>query len=448
MRIPTALLLSWLPLLAASNDLEWPQFLGPRANGTSTEIALIDKWPASGPEMAWKKTVGTGYSAPSISKGLLVLHHRIKNEEIVEAFDAEVGKPVWKYAYPTSYIDPFGYNNGPRCTPLLTQTHCYTFGAEGKLLCLELESGKFVWQRDTAKDFDVPEAFFGVGATPIIENDTLIVLIGGQPNSGVVAFNLKTGKTIWENVGKKNWEGQPMIGWPGDREVQWRTWDKQASYATPVAATVNGERVVFALMRQGLVALNPTNGTVHFSRWFRSQVNESVNAANPVVIGNSVFCSAAYNGVGSFLLDVKPGNKTFTQAWAGRALEIHWTTPIYHNGFLYAFSGRNEPDASFRCVEFATGKVAWERDESWRSHSSKQPNVYGRGSAIMADGKLIVLGEGGLLGLFKLNSKKPEELARWQVPQLNYPCWAAPILSRKKLYLRSEDTLVCLKFAK
>jgi len=30
------------------------------------------------------------------------------------------------------------------------------------------------------------------------------------------------------------------------------------------------------------------------------------------------------------------------------------------------------------------------------------------------------------------------------VPQLQFPCWAAPVLSRKKLYLRSEDRLVCL----
>ena len=66
----------------------------------------------------------------------------------------------------------------------------------------------------------------------------------------------------------------------------------------------------------------------------------------------------------------------------------------------------------------------------------------------MADGKLIVLGEGGLLGLFKVNPRQTEELARWQVPQLHYPCWAAPVLSQKKLYLRSENRLVCLNIAK
>ncbi len=90
----------------------------------------------------------------------------------------------------------------------------------------------------------------------------------------------------------------------------------------------------------------------------------------------------------------------------------------------------------------------WDRDESWPPHSSRTPPVYGRGSAILADGKLIILGEGGLIGLFKANPERPEELSRWQVPQLHYPCWAAPVLSHRRLYLRSEDRLICLDLAK
>ena len=117
-------------------------------------------------------------------------------------------------------------------------------------------------------------------------------------------------------------------------------------------------------------------------------------------------------------------------------------------GRLYAFSGRNEPDARFRCVDFKTGELLWERDESWPAHSTPTPAVFGRGSCILADGKLIALGEGGLLGIFKPNPKQPEEICRFQVPQLHHPCWAAPVLSRGRLYLRSEDRLVCFGLAK
>jgi outer membrane protein assembly factor BamB len=451
---------------------DWPQFLGPTANGISTETGLLDRWPTNGPPLVWEKVVGTGYSAPSVRGDLLVLHHRVRDEEIVEAFEAGTGKSRWRYEYPSGFQDPYGYNNGPRCAPVLSSNLCYTFGAEGKLLCLELATGKKVWERDTGKDWNVPDAFFGVGSTPILEGELLIIMVGGQPNSGVVAFDAKTGKTVWESVGQKSWQGQSMIGWPGERQVNWATWWKQASYATPVAATIHHKRHVFCLMRQGLVSLDPKTGTVNFSRWFQSMLNDSVNAMDPVVVDDLVFFSAAYYRVGSVLLRVKADGKSFEEVWRSPrelretdpktgalvppVLELHWNTPIYHDGYLYAFSGRNEPDAHFRCVELKTGKLMWDRDESWPGHPppsmKAQPKVYGRGSAILADGKLIVLGEGGLLGLFKVNPKQPEEISRWQVPELYFPCWAAPILANKRLYLRSGQhgacRLVCFNLAR
>ena len=445
--------------LVRMDAADWPQFLGPHADGTSTETGLIAAWSNDGPEVVWKKKIGTGYSAPSIRDSRLIVFHRIGNEEIVEALDAKTAKPLWKHVYSTRYRDPFGYNNGPRCTPLLTMSHCFTFGAEGVLLCLDIKTGKPVWQRKTTEEFQVPEAFFGIGASPVLEGDLLIVMVGGQPNSTMVAFNKDTGKTVWQSIGRTTWEGKPAIGWPGEPLVRWSGFEKLASYSTPTLANVHGRRTLLSLTRQGLVSLDPKTGKVNFSRWFRSRVNDSVNAANPVVIGHQVFCSAAYYGVGSFLLDIAEDGKQFTEVWSTSerhkknrrrdpALEIHWTTPILHDGHLYAFSGRNEPDALFRCVELKTGQVKWSRDERWRAYSSKQPNVYGRGSAIMADGKLFVLGEGGLLGLFEVSAVKPVELGRYQVPEFHYPCWAAPILSDKRMVIRSEDYMICFDMAK
>ncbi|HTA29481.1 MAG TPA: PQQ-binding-like beta-propeller repeat protein [Candidatus Cybelea sp.] len=443
------LLLSASAVFASDNSGDdWPCFLGPHANGISDETGLLDQWPASGPPLVWDKSVGTGYGAPSVLGQKLVLHHRIGDEEIVECFTADAGKSLWRFAYPSHFIDPYGYNNGPRGTPLLTSNRCYTFGAEGKLTCLDLQTGKLVWQRDAAVDFHVPEAFFGVGSTPILEDGLLIVMVGGQPNSGVVAFDPGTGKTVWESVGQANWDGAPMTGWPGEQKVRWQTWDKQASYSTPVAATIHGQRQVLCLTRQGLVSLDPKTGAVNFSFWFRSRVNDSVNAMCPVVVDDLIFISAAYYRIGSVLLRVKPDGKGVEEIWRGTALELHWTTPIYLDGYLYATSGRNEPDARMRCVEFKTGKLMWDVDESWPPHSTRTPSVYGRASSILADGKLITLGEGGLLGLFKPNPVKSEETCRFQVPQLHYSCWAAPVLSRKKLFLRDEDHLVCLDLAK
>jgi outer membrane protein assembly factor BamB len=463
-------LLALIALLPCSAD-DWPRFLGPRMDNISAETGLLEKFPTNGVPIVWDKPVGTGYSAPSVRAGRVVLHHRVGGEEIVESFDVVSGKAQWRHAHPSAYVDPYGYNNGPRCTPLLTSNRCYTFGAEGKLLCLDRETGKPVWQRDTAKEWNIPAAFFGVGSTPLLEGDRLIVMLGGQPNSGVVALDAATGRTLWENVGRTNWDGAITIGWRAERPYTWTGEEKQASYASPVAATIHGQRHVFCFMRQGLVSLNPTNGAIHFSRWFQSFANDSVNAMVPVVQDDLVLLSAAYYRVGAVLLRIAPDGKSFEEVWriprhpmdardrdpeTGRwkipPLEIHWNTPVLHGGFLYAFSGRNEPDATFRCVELKTGRVVWSRDESWRGHpppgTKAQPDVFGRGSAILADGKLLVLGEGGMLGLFRPDTNRCVEISRWQVPSLHFPCWAAPVLADKKLYLRSEDRMMCLDLSR
>ncbi len=463
----------WLLLslgLCAAFAGDWPRFLGPKANGTSEETGLVDAIPSGGLPVAWRKEIGSGYSAPSILDGRLVLHHRVGREEIVECMDASTGKSLWKHATPCDYEDPYGYNNGPRCSPTLTMDRCYTFGVEGRLLCLNLADGTVIWERDTAKEFRVPQAFFGVGSTPLLDGDKLYVMVGGQPNSGIVAFDAATGKTLWQSVGKDNWEGVVTQGWRAEAPYKWTGVEKSASYSSLTMATIHGQRHLLCLMRQGLCSVDPATGKVRFSRWFQSFANDSVNAMTPVVQDDLVLISSAYYRCGAVLLRVLPDGNSFedvwrdpkrhpmdmsdrdpeTGTWKVPALELHWNTPILLDGHLYAFSGRDEPDATFRCVEFKTGKLKWSRDERWAKHPRHGTvfDTFGRGSAILADGKLYALGEAGLLGIFKPNPARVEELARWQVPELGYPTWAGPVLAHKRLYLRSEDRLICLDVAR
>ena len=448
-------LLALLSLTLTAAAADWPEFLGPNRDNTSPETGLLEKWPDKGLPIVWDRDIGTGYSAPSVRDGMLVLHHRVGDKERVEAMDGSTGKPLWAYEYTTQFRDPFGYNNGPRCAPLLTDEHCYTFGAEGVLVCLERKTGKHVWHRITQQDFDVPEAFFGVGSSPVLEDGKIIVQMGGQPNAAVVAFDAKTGKTLWQNGGEKTWAGALMKGWPGEPFVKWDVshpaFQRQASYCTPVLATIHGQRHVLVVTRQGLVSLDPATGEHRFSFWFRAVQDSSVNAMTPVVKDYHILLSSAYYNHGSVLLRVRPDGKGVDEVWRSLALEMHWSRPNLIDGFLYAFSGRNEPDGRFRCVDFMTGEVKWDRPEGFRNagHSKRAageeaPTTFGRGSTIFANGKIIALGECGLLGLFNPNSEKLDEVSRWQVPGLLYPCWAGPVLSNGKLYLRSEEKLVCI----
>ncbi len=443
---------------------DWPIFLGPHGNGVSNETNLLDGWPKSGPRVVWEKRIGKGYSSPSVIGNRLVIHHRQRDRDVIECIRADDGSPLWMHDYETNFADPYGYNNGPRCSPVLTSTRCYTFGAQGLLVCLDLATGTVVWERDTAKEWKVPEHFFGAGCTPVLEGDLLIVLVGGQPNSGVVAFHAATGKVAWESVGKLTWDGVETD--PPTKPYRWTGQEMIVSYSSPIVATIHGERHLLCLLRHGLVSLNPENGNVRFKYWFRSRVHESVNAARPVVVDDCVFLSAAYE-TGAALLKIRPDSQTYDVIWrkygssrnpAERGMSTHWSTPIYRDGCVYGFSGRHEEEATLQCVDLKTGELLWETNGSSGSvaelrskgssvniDSSKTPTTFfGRGSMTAADGKFFLLGERGTLVLAKMNRDRFEPIGSATYSQVRYPAWAAPVLSRGRLYLRSEDHLLCL----
>lgn len=443
---------------------DWPWFLGPRHDGTSTETDVLLKWPAAGPDIVWKQSVGTGYSAPSILGDRLVVHHRLQDEEIVSCRSVADGKQIWEHRYPSQFSDPYGYNNGPRCSPILHDGRCYTLGAEGVLCCCDLQTGKLLWKHDLQKEFELPDWFFGVGCSPILDGERLIVLVGGQPNSGVVAFNIHDGSRLWEAVGKDTWNGMTDIH--TEKRYEWTGSEMVVSYASPVIATIHGQRHLLCLMRQGLVSLNPETGAQNFAYWFRPRVHESVNAARPVVIDDQIFLSAAYR-LGSALLKVKPDGKSFEEVWtSGDNMLAHWSTPIHIDGYIYGFSGRHENDGELRCLRLTDGEVMWQttgfsgnvRELARDRQTGKIINTvtkepvpfpyYGRGSLIQVGDRFVVLGERGTLAVVHVNSEEFKEDCRTAFDEIHYPAWAAPVLSNGRLYLRSEDWLMALDVSK
>lgn len=447
-----------------ANGEDWPWFLGPRHTGVSGESNLKPDWTDGPPALVWKQGLGTGYSAPSILGDRLVIHHRKRRDEIVSCRERDSGKEVWRYAYPSEYSDRYGYNNGPRSSPILDDGQCITLGAEGMLTCLSLQDGSLIWQHDLTQKFRLPDWFFGVGSSPILDGEQLIVLVGGQPNSGVVAFNRRNGNVLWEATGRSTWDGTTDTN--SGKPYEWTGSEMVAVYSSPIIVSIHGKRHLLCLMRQGLVSLDPANGQERFHYWFRGRVHESTNAARPVVVDDQILLSAAYR-VGSALLKVNPDGSSFEEVWRNRRnLLAHWSTPIHVDGFIYGFSGRHENEGDLRCIRLSDGKVVWTtkgfdgnlnefaRDRRTRQIVSVRTGkvvpfpYFGRGSLTQVGDRFIVLGERGTLAVVDVNSEGFHERGRFSLPEIHYPAWAAPVISNGKMYLRSEDWLVCMDLTK
>ncbi|MFM1997682.1 MAG: hypothetical protein RLZZ111_2069 [Planctomycetota bacterium] len=418
---------------------DWGAFLGPTGNGRSGLTGIASPWPAGGPRIVWHCELGDGYCAPAVARGRCVVCDRVGAEFRVRCLEAETGRPLWERRAPSSYVDTFGYDGGPRAQAVIDGDLVVTYSAEGRLACRQLVDGRELWQVDTAADYHVVRNFFGVAAAPVmVEADgrrLVIVQVGGSPpgsapaaperldlvrglDSGLVAFDVLSGAE------------------------RWRSSDELASYSTPVVARLAGEELLLAWMRDRFLVVEPATGRVRAGRRYRADELFSVVAASPVVSGDEVLLSETY-GPGSLLLSLAGGRLDVVREDAGRgrprdSLRAHWATPVLHEGHLYGSSGRNAGDAVLVCADWKSGAIRWSE------------RGLGRASVVVADGHLIVLGEFGDLVLARATPERFEPLSRARLVDagagdlLAPPCWAAPVIAHGYLFVRGQGRLVCV----
>ena len=382
---------------------DWPQYLGPDRNGVYTGPALADDWGPDGPRVVWRKAVGQGFAGPAVSGDRLILHHRVGREEVVEALDTATGDGIWRYAYPTTYRDDYGFDEGPRAVPVVAGGLVYTFGAQGQLHAIDLATGEKRWSHDTMTEFRVPKGFFGAAGSPLVARGLVIANIGGE-GAGVVAFDAASGGVVW------------------------RATEDDASYSSGILASIGGRQSAVFLTRDNLLGLDPATGEVHFAHRWRARQNSSVNAATPVIVGNAIFVSAEY-GPGAGVLEVD--GSQIEEIWnSDDVLSNHYATSVYRDGYLYGFHGRQEFGQSLRAVEFRTGRVAWNVDR------------FLAGSVTLAGDRLLVVREGGEILIAPASPDAFHPTARAQV--LTGVVRPYPAVSDGFVYLRNENTLLNL----
>lgn len=384
---------------------DWPQILGPQRNGEAVGEKLADSWPADGPRTLWQRSVGRGYAGLAVVGQIAILFHRVGDDERVEALDVGSGKERWHFSIPTSYVSGISPDDGPRCVPLIHGEKVIVFGVQGTLACLRLADGKKEWSHDTHAEFRASEGYFGAGSSPIVEGEKVIVNVGGaKAGAGVVAFDLASGKVVWK-VGHDD-----------------------ASYSSPVAATVGKTRHLIVETRLTTYSLDPENGNIRFQLPFGER-GPTVNGANPTLLGDCLFLTASY-GVGAVY--ARMHDASVETLWASDDLiSTQYATCVADGGLLYGIHGRDDVGrASLRLIDPAKQKLVWEKPD------------FGYATLLKADGKLLAQKTDGTLVLVRCDPSRYVELASAAV--FTAKTFALPALSAGRLYLRDDHTLKCL----
>jgi len=402
----TILVVSWCVLLASSAVAgDWPQILGPARNGIAVGEQLAESWPESGPRLLWQRDIGAGLAGVAVVGDAVYLFHRVGDEEIIECFAANNGVPRWRTPFPARFSGGVHEDQGPRCVPTVQGDRVILFGAAGDLHCVSASSGKPIWSRAVNEDYEVRDGYFGVGSSPVVVGDRVLVNVGGKNGAGLAAFSLSTGETLWKAT------------------------DEGASYSAPTVAKVAGQTRAIFVTRLNVVAVVPESGQVAFRFPFGKQ-GPTVNAATPLVMDDLLFVSASY-GVGAVAAKLE-FNDAPTLWRRDDVMSSQYVTCVYRDGYLYGVDGRQDVGvARLRCFDPRKGDVKWTVED------------FGVASLILAGDKALALKTDGQLVLFRPNPERYEPLAEAKL--FDDIAQALPALSNGRLFARDTKQLNCFE---
>jgi len=405
----TAFLCPFAALPAFGED--WPQWLGPRRDNSSTEI--VKPWQGK-LKVLWRKPAGEGHSSPVVADGRVFIHAKVenKNEEEIVAFDAKSGEELWRTRYERAAFNSL-FGNGPRATPAIVKDRLYAFGITGVLTCLDTKKGDKIWQVDALQKFGAKNLFFGMACSPLVADDRVLVNVGGK-GASVVAFHC------------------------GDGKVAWKSMDDPASYSSSIVFGAGDKRQAVFLTGANLAGLDPADGGVYWRFPLVDRLMES--STTPVNAGDLVLASSITYGSVALKLETKDGKPAVSEAWKNKQLTSYFSTPVViGKEHIYMVTGTTpgpfkKPSAALYCIEAKTGKELWKKEKI---------SIYHAALMRTGDDKLLMLTDGGELVLMEPSGKEYRELARTKIS--GPETWAHPALANGRLYVRDKTELICLQ---
>jgi hypothetical protein len=278
--------------------------------------------------------------------------------------------------------------------------------------CLAAADGRSLWTVNVRTKFGGRGTEFGFASTPLVEDGRVILPVGG-PGASMVALNAANGSTLWTSG------------------------DEPASYCPAFPMACAGRRLVVGFLQNSLVVHDCSTG----ERVWRERVSSSYDehAAWPLFDGRDLLIASPFRvGAQLFRFSVADGI-TGKLVWSNRQLSNDVCSSLLVDGSVYGFdlqqlqaSAHRPSRGTFKCLEFATGKLRWETSE------------VGQASPLWADGKLILWTESGTLVLARSNPDRYEELTRAKLLGGGGMCWAAPALCGKRLFVRDHKRAACI----
>lgn len=409
-----------LLLQAAAVADDWPQWRGPRRDGTWREEGIVETFPVEGINILWRAPVGWGYSSPVVAEGRVFVTdselEQPRARERVVCFDASSGKKLWAYAYDVTYpawaFTP-DQSGGPCATPVVADGKVYVVGGNGDVLCLSTAMGELVWRKELGKDYEI--STLHCRGSPLIDHDRLIVFAGGKPNACVIALERSSGRELWKAL------------------------DEAVSNSSPVIVRAAGKNQLIVWTGESVSALDPVTGATYWREPMTTSNNDAI--ATPVSDNDRLLISGLM-----FRLD--PDKLTASVIWPeNRALShrilSNTSTPMLAGDLV--FSATTQGDLV--CLDARTGKEIWRTDKITDRKGGASIHLTAHGDAV------FLYTDRGELIRARLTRAGYEEISRTRViePVFSFGgrklTWSPPAYAGARIFVRDEREIVCASLA-
>ncbi len=346
-RVLLATMMAGFVLTGSVGAEDWPEWRGRDRLAVWDERGIVQELPEE-LEVTWRVALGSGFSGPAVADGRVFItdwqedpeSRTMDGTERAVALDEQTGAVLWTREWQTTYRMLMGsYAIGPRATPTVDDDRVYVVGASGRLLCLDVETGAVVWEKDYRADYDSFVPTWGIASAPLVDGDRLISVVGGEPGALVVAFDKYTGEERWRAV--------DVVG--------------EMGYGQPVIYEAGGTRQLVVWHAAALVSLNPETGAIYWEQpW---EVGAGMSVATPVKSGDYLLVTQFYNG--SMMMRLSTDRPAATLLWKGGSrselpdqtdgLHAMITTPLVVGDYVYGVGSYGE----LRALDARTGERLW-----------------------------------------------------------------------------------------
>ncbi len=435
----TVAVMAFMVMPATATD--WPQWMGPTLDGNYTETGVIDRIPAEGLPIKWRKPINGGYSGPAVANGrvyvmdFVVTKGKVVNEpqgkpeidgiERVLCLDEKTGDLIWKYEYPANYR--ISYPGGPRCTPTVSDGLVVTLGAHGDLCVLDAKDGTLKWRTSFEKDYGAPVPMWGFAGHPLVEDGVVYVQIGGT-DQAVAAFDLQTGKLKWKAHSS------------GD-----------AGYCPPVTIDAGGAKQLLAWHPAKVLALNPKDGSLYWEVPLKPDFGMSIG--RPQRKGDQLFIAGVMRT--SVMLKLDDKKPAVTEVWRGESAKSLYpgnVTPMWGDGAIF---GCDHQLGALIAIDSTNGERLW---QTFEPVDPKEKRLIRSGSAFITrhtpSGNYFLFGETGNLSLAKMDRDGYHSLGSVNIvkPTTNAfgrdVVWSHPAYANRTVFLRNDKEIVAVDIAK